>query len=304
MKNAATILLLLLPLVFGCAKAKDEPKPQDPSQEVAAEFGAYQTRLVSMLDNGWVVSRDSDGSVAHAGDSLIWSGVALGTLDCDAGQPIEDALLAMLQETGGKMYRHPTLKDEVSLDGAIGLYFGIARRVSRCPSSLEKWSVAVGLNAAFGDDPMNANGEKLPKDWDVLRDLLMVKLAQAPAPDQSRAGSLQTEVAVWAAGVNAKHASCYRVNLGWLTLQTLEELGADTSRGRNEFCVAVRGMDIPLVRSYCGDTAAIPDYVASFKPDEWEFRHQRCTGWETPDGAPYKTPALDLLLAIREGYLL
>ncbi len=208
----------------------------------------------------------------------------------------------MLEETGGKIYRHPTIKDQASMDGALGLYYGIARRVARCGDS---WSAPLQASPDFWKNPLNSpSGANLPAEFTYVRDLLGFKMGALPEPKPVRKGLLEAQIAAWAAGVSGSQAACYRVHLGLLGLQTIEALGGSVSdNGRNAFCSVTKGMGLRTVDLWCGRTD-LRDWITNFEYDKWEFSHQRCNAWETPDGNGLITPGLDLIVAIRAAYQL
>lgn len=315
------LLPLCLLAALGCGKAKP-PEPAEPATaDVQTQFDAGSKRLVGgFLDSGtWVISRKPDGSSDCQGEGLLWSGVALATLSCTDGQGIEDGLTAEITRDGGALVRYQPLGSyaggsEITVDGAIGLYRGIAHRIVACKGSDAKWKPAVAAHLAY----VAANGGKLNAaapakledtyagvtvGFRYLLDAVAGKLGLAPPPATSEARGLEREVAAWSAIVVAKKAAAYRVNLSLLALETEEELGEPvSSAGRDEFCAGVRGVRIPTVDAYCG-VGDIKDYTSTFKQNEWRFRHQRSGSWEgTPDGGGLETPGLDLLVGLRRGY--
>lgn len=293
MKALLTSALLL----FGCSKAVEKPEPVDPREAEAALFDEAVNRLEAMSDGGWVVSRNAENGPEHTGDSLIWTGMAMGDLDCTRGVAQQEALVTMVRETGGKMYRHPSLKDQVSMDGAIGLYYGIARREHRCGAY---WAAVLEATPEFWENPLHVDGTEMPAEFTYVRDLLGFKLGFLPEPAVSRKGALEAEIAAWTLAVAATKAACYRVHLSLLGLQTIESLGGTISgNGRNAFCSLTKAMDLPTVDHWCGRPTA---FLAQFQYNAWEMRHQRCGAWETPDGGGLATPALDLITYLRSAF--
>lgn len=277
-----------------CSHANDKPEPSTPEDEHRLVFDETADRLVGMLDSGWVVSRWADGTAEHTGDSLLWSGMALGVLDCARGAAVEEALLAMLQESGGRLYRHPSEKERAtSLDGHLGLLWGIAHRAGHCPESLERWRGAFPVYLEAADSPMVYPFTK-------VREAVAARLGLGAGPENL--GALTDVVAGWAALVNASHAAGYRIHLGLLSLEAVEASGFSVpSDGREKFCAATRGAGLLTTEHYCtrGNLAA---WLARFFYDEFEYRFQRAV-WESPDGrAGLSTPALDRLVALRVLY--
>lgn len=292
-------IICVLALVAGCSRAPEREPLAEPTADVAALFADASDHLLELAEDGWVVSRWADGTPEHEGDSLIWTGIAMGTLDCRRGDVLEAALVRMINDQAGVLYRHPRLKDRAaSLDGALGLYWGIAQRVHRCPESLETWQIAMAKHAA-------APAPYVVREFTSARDQLLHALGLRGAPSGDRLRALEAQVASWAGAVNAKHAACYRAHLGLLSLELVEASGgAISGPGRDSFCAATRGMDLPTVDHWCG-RGDLGGWIAAWRPDEWEYRLQRCPAWEAADGKPgLSTPGLDRLVALRAVYQL
>ena len=281
-------------LVFSlaCGKPEDEKEPVTPPDDVPVTFEKASDRLLSMTSPpGWVVSRWSDGRIEHTGDSLLWTGMALGVLDCERGNVVEGALLTMLRETGGKAYRHPSEAARApSLDGHLGLYWGISQRVSRCPDSMPVWASAVASH-----EPTS-----VPKPFDKVLGALRYQLGLAAAPTD--AAALTDAVSVWAYGVVLTQAAGYRIHLGLLSLETLESTGVGLpAAARSKFCAASEAAQMPTVDWFCG-RGDLVQWITAYEPNRYEMAHQRAT-WESPDGKEgLETPGLDLLVALRKVY--
>jgi len=304
--------LLCLLFTFGCAKAEDKHEPEPPTDPIVEQRNSVVNRLINnhVVDFA-VVSRAIDGSTEHEGEGLIWAGVALQSLTCDEGFFIELAIRDMITRHGGALVRIEPLGEyaggrEITADGAIGLYAGIAARIKKCPDTLAAWSQTMRLHKDFLDTHrgvLHPNVDaKVPAEFTFSRDLLFHKLGLAGMPDSDRSHILESQLVVWAWGVKKAKAACFRLNLSMLAVETNEALGLAPSQNfRNLWCAATNGTDVPLVDHWCG-RKSIHDYIASFKTDEWEYRHQRCGAWETPDGDGLYTPSLDLLRALSVGY--
>jgi hypothetical protein len=173
---------------------------------------------------------------------------------------------------------------------------------------LEKWQPVFAKHENFSrpDGQLNPKSDaKLPKEFTYVRDLLASRLGAAGRPSDDRLRALEVQIAGWATAVKTSRSACFRINLGYQALKTIHELGGPISApGKDAFCDATAGTDLPTVDHYCGrqDLGA---YVNAFHWDEWEFRHQRCPGWESADGKPgLATPGLDLAEALKEKYAL
>lgn len=313
MKNGhAIIAFVLCACLGGCGRA-DEPEKQQPSGEVRELYQAVQDRLVGMLDGGYVVSRWDDGRPEHLGDALIWSGIALHALDCAHGQPIEDSLVAMVGELEGGLWRHPMLPDQVSMDGSTGFYRGVASRIDRCPGARERWAAAFAQHQAFSRpaDRLNPDADVvLPKEFPYVRDLLAHRLGLAGQPSADRLRILEAEVIAWARAPKLAHDTgkgsdaCFRINVGYQTLRTIQALGGPLSApAKDLFCATAHYANFATVEHWC-ERADIGEWIAGFEYDRYEYAHQRCP-WESADGkAGLVTPALDLAEALKEKYAL
>lgn len=304
------VFMTIVALNLGaCGKAKDKEDPAAPTDQSRDVFNQAADRLVSMLDDGWVVSRTAGGDAEHKGDALIWSGVAMAALDCERGAVVEKAMFDMLDTdldgAVGNLFRHPDLVDQVSMDGALGLYLGIASRLKRCPESSGAWAARFKPHAerVAEDSTLNARSEAtIPPYFDYLTAAVAWRLGVGNEPSSGRLRALEQEVAGWALTVRAAKKPCFRIHLGYLSLAVAEGLGIEISAaGRNAFCANSAGTDLPLVDHWCGrgDLAA---WTEAFTFNRYEYAHQRCPAWEAPDAGDLKTPGLDLLIAMREAY--
>lgn len=310
--NVASLLCLALVLsgCLGCDKPGPKPEPEPPTDPIKARYEISSSAVLAHLDeHGFLVSRWlADDRPEHIGDSLIWTGMALGVLPCDKVEPVILGLGRMVEQLEGGLYRHPTLPDKISLDGALGFYWGVARHLQRCPASQSALEYIVRAHQLFSEPRGRLNPDadlKLLPGFTYVRDLVVARVTGGAAPDGRRLSGLETQVAAWALAVQTSRSSCFRVHLGLLSLQAVEAAGGSISaQGRAGFCGATVGMDLPTVDHWCG-RGDLPAWIASFKPNEWEYRHQRCGAWETPDGKPgLSTPGLDELVALTQVYTL
>jgi hypothetical protein len=300
--RAALALALCL---FACAKPEPLP-PSDPTAEAADAYYSTAERLKEFIDgSGFVVSRfNADGRPEHEGDSLIWSGVALASVPCAVAAPIASGLRDMVATLSGGVYRHPSLPQAISLDGAIGLYYGMADSMKRCG---EDWGTAADSMEAFAEatgDHLNPSGEvKLYPEFTFARDAVLAMAGARGKPHGSRLASLETQVIAWAKAAKVAKASCFRIHVGWLSLRAAELAGYSvTPAGKSLFCGLTDGLGLPTIDHWCGREGLLA-YLDAFEFDQWEYRHQRCSAWETPDGREgLKTPAIDRLAALRAQY--
>lgn len=259
----------------------------EPEATHKVRYDEVVARLPDFLDKGFVVSKQ-DGTSQHQGDSLLFSGLALYALDCTSGQPIADAFMKMLKDLDGGVYRHPDLPEkEPSLDGLLGMYRGIIKRIG-C-DGVEPWAAVMKNHTA-------RMAASLPAEFNLVADTLAYKLGLSGIPDQRRAKNLALEVATWAFLVKTSKTACYRVHLGLLSLQALDDMGmgvGDESRGH--FAESTKGLGMPTTDHFSGRDG-LKEWLENFQYNEWQFRHQRCGLWEIPDGASMDHPAVDYLV--------
>lgn len=287
------IIVLFFLSTSGCGKGHKSVLAT-PDQNAVEKYQETAERLNGFLSKGFVVSKVS-GRDEGQGDSLLFSGLALYALDCKAGQPIADAFAKMLKDLDGGVYRHPDFPTtEVSLDGLLGMYRGIIKRVKICGEA-ELWKPLLKNHRA-------RMAYALPAEFNLVAAVLTHQLGLNDEPDPKRKAMLANEVASWASITKASKSACYRVHLGLLALQEMDELGwtiSDTDRGA--FAEATKGLNMPTVDHYSGRDG-VAAFLSDFKYNEWQYRHQRCGAWETPDGRGMEHPAVDYLVAWADHY--
>lgn len=252
----------------------------------------------SFVEGGWVVSRRADGTPANTGDSLIWSGIALAALPCSNGTAIEDNLIATITRLGGAVQRYKGVED-ASLDGALGLWFGLSRRLD-CPGALAKWSDALRLHfdyVARGDLHPNAKA-LIPPGVDYVPRALAYRYGLGGKPDNRDLDLLELEMTVWAKVVADKKAAGYRIHLAYLALATVDH----SDLGHTAFCAATTKAGMPLIDHFCGRDG-LKQWISDFEFNTWEYALQRAA-WETADGGSFTTPGLDLIIALKTVYKL
>lgn len=289
MRNILTLVLALC----ACGKTEPKPEPSPADAEIRARAAQVEERILGLTEpRGWVVSKHIDGSIEHTGDSLIWTGMAMGVMSCAGGAAPEAALLEILQTNNGRFLRHPTLPSkETSLDGHIGVYWGIAQRVRRCPESSPLWVAALATH-----EPVNLKGP-----FEHLLSSLKYQLGMGGKPNVA---ALTDTVAAWAYGVVLSKSAGFRIHLGLLSLQTLEHAGVGLPAGaRTKFCSASDGSGLTTTDHWCG-RGDLAGWVKAFEFNRYEYAHQRAE-WENADGRPgLVTPGLDLLVALSDLYQL
>lgn len=277
---AASAKWVALLILFGCGKHK--PAAAAPTSAEQSRYAELVARLPQFYDDGgWVVSR---GANTNQGDSLLFTGLAMYALPCDAGATPADAIATQLAT--GAPVRYPGNTDAVSFDGLLGMLRGITARVTRCGEA-SRWAPLL----------RTAKLDGLPVGFDYVRAKVLAKLGLSGEPDAAWDAKMEAEAASFAGGAVTARAGCFRVHLALLALQTTEELGGTVSTlGRDAFCAATRGARIETVEHYCG-RSDLTSYLDGFQENVWIYQHQRCPAFETPDAAGAQEPGLDYLVA-------
>ena len=301
------ILLFLLPIILSCASPKVADK-DSPDAIIRGKYIEAITRLkLNHLENGWVVSRKITGEPEHMGEGLLWSGLWIAAAPCGEASETSIMLRDMVLRHKGGLVRYEPLGEyeggrEITLDGAIGLYRGIAEEVMRCGNKGDWYEPTLAhLNYVVQHSgKLNEKAKaELIREFTYVLDLIAYRLSIRGEPSTDRLRMLEAQITSWAAGTVASKSSAYRVHLGFVVLETVERLGKKVNWG--PFCLASNGVDIPLIDHKCG-RGDLKGWIDAFKFNEWEYRHQRSGKWEHPDGDGDETPGLDLITAIEAAY--
>lgn len=258
------------------------------------------------LNRGWVISRQ-DGKPEHMGDSLLWTGIAMGVGGNVVGHACMDALRKCLVDYRGALFRYlpyelpdEYTKREISFDGEAGFIFGMAARISKYPDDVpvltEMWRMRRNFIESRGGELFPKTNAFIPLPFEYAVDLISWKLGLGKRPPKAGKRLLEESVWMWSAVTNASRKSAYRVHLAFLMIMVCELLGDPVSdKCRDLMRLATTGMDIPLIDWWVGRRDA-KTWLETFKYDEWEYRHQR-GGYEGADGRPgLRTPGLDFLV--------
>jgi hypothetical protein len=349
-----TILYVVLHLL-GCDKAKEPSKPLEPTDPIVEDYIQTAIRVMDHTDQfGYVIVKGPYGEFKHQGDALWRSGLALAAMPCGTAMAIRQALATMVNELSGGLWRHPTLAQGISMDGALAFYLAMAARVARCPEETASWQSLMASHLRF----MAANGDRLnpdsdvtlPAEFDFVRDQVAHKLGLAGEPHSDRQILLEAELWAWTLAVRhspdqvatilteeadeqshyvdlspnldadsrsralrqiaAKQgkepvevgkAACFRVNLAWMSLRTIEHTDRMVTRwGRDRFCEASQDMGLTLVDSWCG-RGGLAAWLEAWKPSRFDFQFQRCN-WEDSDCDGDSCGGVDKLHAMTELY--
>ncbi len=268
-----------------------------------------QSRLTSrFLENGYVVSRDDRGNSEHEGDSLIWTGLALAVLPCDVGQPIENAVIRSVRSHDGAFVRIEPLPssmegNETSRDAETGAMFGFTMRALRCPASRPALQSAWDLHHDF----VTSHGDKLYQGSNLnfqmnpgfrfIWDLTSNGMGVGSKPSKLSLAAFEAAMIISSKSIRSQKSACYPTHLSTLMAIVATKLGMPINElTKREFCHDTRGVGLPLTDWYCGADNA-KDYLGSYQRNQYEYRHQRCSDWESPDVDPgHETPGLDFLM--------
>lgn len=294
MKTSVIFYLLLL---ISCGKTpeEDESMTEVPDKtQYDEKRAATVSRLPRFLDRGFVISWQN-GGMLHQGDSLLFSGLALYSLNCQEGQPIADGFAEMLKSRDGGAYRHPDQADkEVSLDGLLGMFRGINKRVKVCGEK-DLWAGLMRNTRA-------RIAASMPAEFNLVSAMMAYTLGLSDVPDLRRMETLSIEIAAWAKLVRTRKAAAYRIHLGLLALQTMEEMGAEISdKQRDRFAESTDGLQMATTDHFCKRSGLV-SWLNGFKYDVWQYQFQRSPVWEAPDGYGQEHPGIDYLVGYADLY--
>jgi hypothetical protein len=306
--------ILIILILAACATNGGDRKNEkrNPSDDIQAAYSQAVDRLKNdFSENGWIVSRHQDGNTEHEGDSLIWTGLAMASLPCADGEMFSRRMARMIDENDGAMVRYEPLGEyaggrEISFDGATGLYFGIFQRIRQCPDEAQIWKATWQNHLTYLEEnnwKLHPNADALvAPPFNVIRDYISYQLGLTDdIPSGVRLRSLEAAALTWSSAVIESKSSCFRVHLAFLYMLFLDDADLMLETAYDGFCYATEEADIPAIDHWC-DRKNIDDWIKTFEYDLYEYRHQRCGGWEKPDGKSLKTPGLDLIFGIQLAY--
>lgn len=305
MRAMAFILSLLFIVACGKTKAADASDPTDTELQ---QYGQIRDNLKAFAPDGFVVSMAGphhDGVAAGApvqqGNSLLFTGLAGAALMCDDGAYIAAAMQSMLTTTGGSLYHHPSIPTQMDFDDAVGFYRGVSERLKHCGApELAAWQPGLKLHQSIAPLINVAGNVGLAAPFTWLRDAVLNQAGLADAPSSIKQAAMEVAVVGWAAADVAAKDACYRLHLGLQVFQTIEATGHKVSSdARTSFCDVTKDTQIPTIEGWCG-RGGLAAWYDGFQPNQWQYRHQRCGAWETPDGNGDLHPGVDALIAYRD----
>lgn len=297
----------LFAIVLFLAACGSEPERPGPVAAVEIPTGLVEYAEGRLFDrfveDGQVVSRRMDGALDARGDSPLYTGIAIGSLDCEKGAPLMARLKRRIAENDGKLERFEPWDDTVggnrwSWDQEVGVTYAFARRAVRCPdesvSTALHWNIRQEAISRFGGRLHPEVDQGIPPAFDFVQDAVSHRLGLGGAPHPDRQRLFELAAISWTAGVAAAKSECYRIHLAFRSLLTAEAVGRPIGGyGRSRFCHHTRRAQIPTIDRWCGRPET---YVRDFYFNAWHFRHDHCSWQSGPTGTPdVESPAVDLL---------
>ena len=277
--------LIVLLFLLGTVACNKKSSKIDTYSNTITLSGVEDRAAEMSSPSGWIACLNADGTPGCLGDSLLFTGLAMGSADCEHGKPYEDAIAGMVRNDR-RLSRHPTLLGEISLDGLLGFYWGTAKRFSRCPEAAESLRDLFALSRSSSES-------QLEPYFKVVSTQVAAALGLGDPPSEHDRGLLGSEIAGWAFATVVQRAGAFRLHLGYLALDIV-----DAPKGKSAYCASVGKAGIPLLESFCG-RAGLSDWLDAFQFDRMEYAFQRAS-WESEDPAGKRFPGVDFLVGYRQ----
>ena len=295
-------LWMFIILAISCGKKSSKI---DPDNNVPGDNRYYENRIVTFLENGFVVSKGKNGELHDQGDSLLFTGLLLGALPCEQIQTILDAFERMQDHFNGFLVRIDPLPDEylrdenfISRDGASGALYGLIRASKRCPESssrisliLSKWEDAVGDSLLLH-----------PKSKAIITPSFKVfwRLAHGKGINTLEYELYMASTLITAKLIEDNKSACYPIHLETIQNLVFEIKGRPILRvDKDKWCAITKDMGLMLTDWYCDrHTDQLKLWMKNPEISPNVYMHQRCT-WESPDGVDILSPRVDYLLLYR-----
>jgi hypothetical protein len=291
-------------IIASCGHKTPDPVPPQDHASMDARFHELKASLLANnLENGWITTRLADGTADNLGDSLLYSGMAIGLLDCAEGQVIFDAIRASQDLRGGYFVRFEPLVgykgNEVSRDGLTGLVFGFIRRAAACPGDrtdiAARWRRYRDL---IHNDlylyPGDLNAIVNPA-FSAYMEVADKALLGAPGPVPAKTLAWELTATNGAQDIVDRHKACYPIHLSTMQAYVFGSLVSDSFR--KEFCHITEGTGLVLTQAYCGAASSTVElWLEQFQANQLGYQHQRCV-WESDVlSGGTKAPSLDWLI--------
>lgn len=309
-------LIILLQLTqLGCRDLEDivgiRTKGLPPTQNLSTfdEQGEELERrlLTEFTTNGYVTSKEENGELAEFGDSLLWTGLALGALPCDRGLVMFEALEKTAEAYDGGFVRFQPLpqeyeNDPTSRDMEVGAMFGLILHLKHCQQKKPVQLLAKhfqfirqqgGKLFSHGDSTkININPA-----FQYFLNVISHKALRLPQPLPIDAATFEGGLISNASFIAASKDNCYPVHLSTLQLITLAIAGYPaSSTTKSAFCAATQSLKLPLTDWYCS-RLDVAQFLDAYELNKYSYVHQRCLAWE--EATPKNEPALDWIVLKR-----
>lgn len=297
MKDLVWILLAILIVLFGCSRSEPSQTHERtfhgdlPAAEDLSTFANFKASRVAQLPaftdlGGYIAGRGM--TWLSQGDAALFTSLTGLALTCEQRQPYLDTIVHSIHDHGGMIPRHdpdvasangPSTRDQVS---GVALFF--VDTFQACPQFqpeiITAWTEHVSYVEKTGALGPTADGALLTFHWlwGAVGQYFGVAGAGGGSKQEWEAGLTLT-----AEGIVAELNACYPIHIGTIQAITAAKIGqAMSGTARAAFCDSTHGLDLPMTRWYCEDEPAAR-WLATFQPDVWAYRHQRCPAWESPD---------------------
>ncbi len=292
--------------IFSCGKkAGDVGGSSSPTDQLfnfiesalVKEFISEAASMVMALDE------DDDDADADLGDSLLFTGTALGVVSCKVADRFLTGLERMQDVNAGYLVRFNPLPPEyvtnpVSRDGVIGVLFGLSRAEKRCPDLQARiQTIKTRWKAAIGSSPFLH-----PKSTAVITPSLKFFMdvsygSQMSTPEYT---VFMASIFTTAESIKLKKSACYPIHLQTLEFLTLEVHGKSLQdTDKKHWCSITDGMGLMLTDWYCGrNSEKTKSWLKSPENSQHVYMHQRCV-WESPDIGSLRSPRVDYLVLSR-----
>lgn len=293
-------------LLCACGKSKPVDKV-DPESQSQLRFSAIQDRLVSdYLLDGFVISKEKNGTPTDHGDSLLFTGLALGVLDCKKIDMFLLALDRMQDNFSGYLVRIDPLPEEfrqgdnfISRDGATGALYGLQLAKRRCTALTEKidhilsrWKDAVGNSLVLY--PKSLAGIITPSFRTFWKVGHSIGISDLEYENYIVSGLVTTSL------IKSNKSACYPIHLQTVQHLTFEIMGRPIfKRNKDEFCGLTKDMGLMLTDWYCGRNGDdLKLWLDNPEQSKHVYMSQRCT-WENGDADDTLSPRVDFLVLFR-----
>jgi hypothetical protein len=297
---------LLFALVFACGKSKPVDKV-DPTDQSQSQFAKYQSRLLGeFLTDGFVISKEQNGSPTDQGDSLLFTGLTLGVLDCEKTGFLLAPIERMQDNFSGYLVRIDPLPEEyrlngntISRDGATGALYGLQLAKRRCTALtdridhiLARWKDAVGNSLVLY--PRSLAGIITPSFRTYWKVAHGIGISDIEYEEYIVAGL--TTIAF----IKSQKSACYPIHLQTIQHLTFEIMGKPIfKRNKDEFCALTKGLGLMLTDWYCGRNGDdLKSWLSNPDQSKHVYMSQRCT-WENGDADDKLSPRVDFLVLFR-----